>query len=96
MKKIILVILIGLGAWNYYDKKSTATNYGEMTASSGKMGISETLASTSAPPSFNCDGRIYCSDMTSRAEAEFFSKNCPGTKMDGDHDGDPCENDSRF
>lgn len=34
--------------------------------------------------------------MTSRAEAVFFSENCPNTKMDGDNDGVPCENDSRF
>jgi hypothetical protein len=45
---------------------------------------------------FQCDGRQYCSQMNSRAEAEFFVRNCPNTKMDGDHDGVPCENDSRF
>ncbi len=44
---------------------------------------------------FRCDGR-HCSQMTSRAEAEFFLRNCPNTRMDGDHDGMPCENDSRF
>jgi hypothetical protein len=41
--------------------------------------------------SFRCDGRIYCSQMTSCAEAEYFLANCPGVKMDGDHDGIPCE-----
>ncbi|MCP5423956.1 MAG: excalibur calcium-binding domain-containing protein [Gammaproteobacteria bacterium] len=46
--------------------------------------------------SFKCDGRQYCSQMRSRAEAEFFIRNCPNTKMDGDRDGIPCENDSRF
>jgi len=45
---------------------------------------------------FSCDGRQYCSQMTSRSEAEFFIKHCPNTKMDGDKDGIPCENDSRF
>ena len=29
--------------------------------------------------------------MTSCAEATYFLKNCPGTKMDGDKDGVPCE-----
>ncbi|MFZ2973445.1 MAG: excalibur calcium-binding domain-containing protein [Ferribacterium limneticum] len=57
----------------------------------------DTAQITPAPPQqFACDGRQHCSQMTSRAEAEFFTKNCPGTKMDGDHDGIPCENDSRF
>ena len=45
---------------------------------------------------FTCDGRQHCSQMTSRAEAVFFINNCPNTKMDGDNDGIPCENDSRF
>jgi hypothetical protein len=45
---------------------------------------------------FTCDGRQHCSQMRSRAEAEFFVRNCPNTKMDGDRDGVPCENDSRF
>lgn len=45
---------------------------------------------------FRCDGRQHCSQMSSRAEAVFFLRNCPNTKMDGDHDGVPCENDSRF
>ena len=45
---------------------------------------------------FKCDGRQHCSQMNSRAEAVFFIRNCPNTKMDGDNDGKPCENDSRF
>ncbi len=40
---------------------------------------------------FTCDGRPHCSQMRSCAEATFFLKNCPGTQMDGDHDGIPCE-----
>lgn len=54
------------------------------------------LFQTPRADNFSCDGRQYCSQMRSRAEAEFFIKNCPNTKMDGDNDGDPCENDSRF
>lgn len=45
---------------------------------------------------FICDGRQHCSQMRSRAEAEYFIRSCPNTKMDGDRDGVPCENDSRF
>lgn len=41
--------------------------------------------------SFRCDGRKYCSQMTSCAEAKYFLANCPGVKMDGDRDGIPCE-----
>ena len=42
-------------------------------------------------PAFHCDGRQYCSQMTSCREAKLFLKNCPGMKMDGDGDGVPCE-----
>ena len=40
---------------------------------------------------YQCDGRTYCSQMTSCEEATFFINNCPDTKMDGDKDGVPCE-----
>jgi cold shock CspA family protein len=42
---------------------------------------------------FKCDGRTYRSQMTSCKEAKYFLNNCPGIKMDGDHDGIPCEQD---
>lgn len=49
--------------------------------------------STSQPssPSFACDGRQHCSQMTSCAEATYFLQHCPNTKMDGNNDGIPCE-----
>jgi cold shock CspA family protein len=41
---------------------------------------------------FTCDGRTYCSQMTSCAEATYFLQHCPGVKMDGGkRDGVPCE-----
>ncbi|WP_198295759.1 excalibur calcium-binding domain-containing protein [Imhoffiella purpurea] len=44
-----------------------------------------------ASQNYRCDGRVYCSQMTSCEEAVFFLRNCPGTKMDGNNDGIPCE-----
>ncbi len=40
---------------------------------------------------YKCSGKIYCSEMTSCAEAKFYLRNCPGTKLDGNYDGVPCE-----
>jgi endonuclease YncB( thermonuclease family) len=40
---------------------------------------------------YRCDGRKYCSQMTSCQEATWFLKNCPGVKVDGNNDGVPCE-----
>jgi hypothetical protein len=95
MKKILFLFLIGFGAWNYFDQQPAADS-GAASAPTGKIGVAEARPSASEVRQFNCDGRVYCSEMTSRAEAEYFSRYCPGTKMDGDRDGEPCENDSRF
>jgi cold shock CspA family protein len=40
---------------------------------------------------YSCDGRTMCSQMHSCAEATYFIRNCPNTKMDGNRDGVPCE-----
>lgn len=48
-------------------------------------------SSTQSSPGFVCDGRQHCSQMSSCAEAEYFLRHCPDTKMDGDSDGEPCE-----
>ena len=40
---------------------------------------------------YSCGGRTMCSQMTSCAEATWVLQNCPGTKMDGNGDGIPCE-----
>jgi hypothetical protein len=48
-------------------------------------------AASVAVSGFRCDGRRYCSQMKSCAEAKYFLSNCPGVKMDGDRDGIPCE-----
>lgn len=56
-------------------------------------GDSQTINSNSQQ--FKCDGRTKCSQMTSCEEAVYFLKHCPGTQMDGDHDGEPCEQQCR-
>jgi hypothetical protein len=48
-------------------------------------------AQSAVAPSFACDGRRHCSQMTSCAEATYFIQHCPNTKMDGNNDGIPCE-----
>jgi cold shock CspA family protein len=45
----------------------------------------------SASQQFKCDGRTKCSEMTSCEEATYFLRHCPSTQMDGDNDGEPCE-----
>jgi hypothetical protein len=88
LKKILLGIVIGVAGWQAYNQfdRSAIAPAEEMTPQAfhaeGEM---------EAPESFTCDGRVYCSQMTSCAEAEYFLQNCPGVKMDGGGDGVPCE-----
>ncbi len=53
--------------------------------------VKPVLTSSASASSFTCDGRKHCSQMTSCAEATYFVQHCPNTKMDGNNDGIPCE-----
>jgi hypothetical protein len=60
-------------------------------AASAAAAKSATSPSMAVNVGFTCDGRKYCSQMTSCAEAKYFLSNCAGVKMDGDGNGIPCE-----
>ena len=45
----------------------------------------------SDPGTFACAGKTRCKQMTSCAEAEFYLHTCGLSRLDGDHDGIPCE-----
>jgi len=89
-KVIGLVIVLALAAYGYNQYEKRASRY-----SATPMPM--TTAPERSPPhaadstSVRCDGRTHCSQMTSCAEAKYFLKNCPGTQMDGNNDGVPCE-----
>lgn len=53
--------------------------------------ITAPVTAAEMPGNYFCDGRRYCSQMTSCEEATYFLRHCPGTEMDGDGDGVPCE-----
>jgi hypothetical protein len=90
----VFVISIGChGYVKYQDRVKAQRALETEVESPGSRAPQEavTKPDASTVAAFKCDGRIYCSQMTSCAEAKFFLKNCPGTKMDGDNDGIPCE-----
>lgn len=95
MKRILLIALLAFGAWKGYEH-FVGPKLPASSSSAPMMVAAAVDPATPATPAFRCDGRQYCTQMNSRAEAEFFVRNCPNTKMDGDRDGEPCENDSRF
>ncbi len=91
---LVLVLIGGLAGYSKYQQRTISAPIPESTISMpAKPAPPAPFAKQSSPTgsAFKCDGRIHCSQMSSCAEATFFLKNCPGTKMDGDNDGIPCE-----
>lgn len=96
MKKIIILLIVGVIAWKGYARYE---NYGVVPASEEALAPSDVIpereperAVPMTPINYQCDGRVHCSQMTSCEEATFFLKNCPGVKMDGGQsNGIPCE-----
>ncbi|WP_371231052.1 excalibur calcium-binding domain-containing protein [Pseudomonas sp. QE6] len=96
MKKWIFLAALALLAWQYMDNPDWQSR---LFRSSSAPPMSPQPTETALPPAASiettpnvrCDGRQYCSQMTSCAEAKAFLRSCPGMKMDGDGDGIPCE-----
>lgn len=96
---IITVIIFGIIGYFVYGFIQDFLHRNELTNQpviQETLEIANTQAVNSNPNHFQCDGRKHCSQMRSLEEAGWFVRNCPDTKMDSDHDGEPCENDSRW
>jgi hypothetical protein len=87
MKKFMLLLVIGALAYAAHQRTNQAES-GPMPVHEPEPAVMDVEADTTK---FQCDGRTRCREMSSCEEAEFFIANCPGTKMDGDGDGIPCE-----
>lgn len=93
---LVAAIVLGLGGYGYrsFDEARTRAAPDPPNARTQAQQPADTPAWTPAAAtrsSFQCDGRTHCSQMTSCDEATYFLKHCPGTTMDGDRDGVPCE-----
>lgn len=82
-----LVLVVAIGAYGYTQYQRHAVRQ----SPAPEVATREPVAIEPTASRFRCDGRTHCSQMTSCSEATFFLKNCPGTQMDGNHDGVPCE-----
>ena len=99
MKKILIALAIGYGAWHYYLKPPESPVITNIADDGSQLSApviqapqptflpirsSEPARAAAAPSTnFRCDGRTYCSQMRSCEEATYFLRNCPGVKMDG-------------
>ena len=95
---VFAALLIGGGVFGYrkfleYRAVAVDSLYGQ----SAQATVAPSSApSTLSPPrvaasAYQCDGRTRCGQMHSCADATQVLQNCPGTEMDGDGDGIPCE-----
>ncbi|MBL8523513.1 MAG: cold shock domain-containing protein [Betaproteobacteria bacterium] len=97
---ITVVLLIAIAAFFFWQKYSASRavlmrslpveEAGTLPATKPSP-LLQQIAPAAASASFTCEGKTYCSQMTSCDEAKFYLRNCPGVKIDGDRDGIPCE-----
>lgn len=92
---VLVAVYLSHGSVNMNNVKSSVPGF----SASSSQSFNQTQVSSQPVPwqnaqpavAYRCDGRVHCSQMTSCEEATFFLRNCPGTKMDGDGNGIPCE-----
>jgi cold shock CspA family protein len=83
-----LLVALGVAGWFAYRSLQARAHRAELEAKSPSSSVDPVRSHST----FSCDGRTQCHQMASCTEAKWFINNCPGTTMDGDHDGIPCEN----
>lgn len=94
MKKLLLVLVVAAFGFNAYQRAQVSD---ELPPPPQQLDAANLDVERAAPAktAFQCDGRVYCSQMKSCEEARYFLQNCPGVQMDGDRDGAgdgiPCE-----
>jgi len=81
---VVVLVAIGSTAYNEFAVRDAHNTHQEQS-------IPADASQADDQRRFSCSGKVYCSQMTSCDEARFYLSNCPGTMMDGDHDGIPCE-----
>ena len=99
MKKILLLAVIGalgFNAWQRISGPEPEAPSARPVSETRPVNVADTTGLQVERPAseaskYSCDGRVYCSQMTSCEEATYFLEHCPGVQMDGEGDGVPCE-----
>jgi cold shock CspA family protein len=100
-RALSILVIVAIGAYGYSQYSKRAEAESEVSAEPEPMAEREPKAKRVEVPAVervsspagghSCDGRTMCSQMHSCEEATYFIRNCPNTKMDGNNDGVPCE-----
>lgn len=86
---ICSVLIIG-GGTTIYDRL-LSDNGSSLLPTAPQSSDSLKTSPIANPSRYTCAGKTHCGHMESCEEATFYLQNCPGTMMDGDGDGIPCE-----
>ena len=69
--------------------------WGDLCATTVKSSSPPAVTPSSPPPTtqtgYTCAGKTTCGQMSGCAEAKFYLTQCGLSRLDGDHDGTPCE-----
>ncbi|MCK8045892.1 excalibur calcium-binding domain-containing protein [Shewanella sp. 1CM18E] len=88
---IIAIVALGYSQYQRLNQSPVISTH-DIEQTQWQLAPTQNSNSLSNQPQFHCEtGKTHCSQMSSCDEAKFYIKNCPGTKMDGDGDGTPCE-----
>lgn len=96
MKPFLLAVALLVGGISWISSKCSSSNPSSpaplaMDRDHGSP-VPQGVTSPAAPDAaFQCAGKHHCSQMTSKKEAQFYLASCPDVQVDGDGDGDACE-----
>lgn len=94
-KALLVMLVVAVASWGYgrFQRARHRSHLESLPAftSTPVNPPNSRAAPADSNAGFRCDGRTHCAQMTSCAEATWFINHCPGTQMDGNHDGVPCE-----
>lgn len=90
-KVIVGTLLLGGAAFGYQKFAALQPPTVDMSQAPSVEAMAAPAIAPATTPEYVCDGRQHCSQMRSCEEATWFIRHCPGTKMDGEGDGIPCE-----
>ncbi|KOR44960.1 cold-shock protein [Xanthomonas oryzae] len=92
LSKVVLVMaVLGGGAFAFQQRATLSAVLKPAPAVEPVVSPARPAAAPATASQFSCGGRTRCSQMSSCADAQYVLQHCPGTQMDGDHDGVPCE-----
>lgn len=93
----LLLIALAVFGWQKYSAQrdviaGNAEAFIDSSANSQKTNsIADQFSNSASSSSFKCEGKKFCTQMTSCEEAKFYLRNCPDVQIDGDGNGIPCE-----